>query len=307
MTALPDKLNQIMSKNRFLSDLDREKNLSGKIQDFLNGKTTSLDTDLLNNFYLRMAVERAWGALQNPIRLNYDLSLLLNLEAVHIAPPERKGNTARLVIGLIARPKLVSGDIPRRSTQPLPIFSMVPGLAENGFHIALDNEISFDFVNKEFARNLEGKKFLINGKSITLDRIKLYGTGDLVILQVQVKGDARGTIYLTGTPVYDQSAMTIFVNNLDYTVETKNVLAKTADWLLHAGVRESLAEQAKWFIGDRIDMVKDRLSDALNRKVNRHIGISGKILRIRPVALGTTATSIRAVFIADGKVEINVL
>lgn len=306
MTALSDKLNQLMSRNRTLNKLNQGNNISGKIQDFFNGQTTSLDADLLNNIYLRLAIGRAWDALQNPIRLNYNLSLLLNPQAVQISPPARKGDTARVVVGLVAKPKLVSGDMAKASPQSPPSFSMVQGLPENGFHIALDNELSFDFISKELTKKLEGKSYLFDKKNIIIEQITMYGSGNLAVIKVKVTGTAKGTIYLTGIPAYDESAMTLSINNLEYTVETKNVLAKVADWLLHTGLRDNLAGQTTWFIGDKIDAVKDRLSDALNRKVNRYVSITGKILRVRPIAVGITDTSLKAVLVADGKVEVSV-
>src|SRR5208283_1805529 len=165
MTALSDKLNRLMSKNRTLNKLNQENNITGNIQDFLNGQTTSIDADLLNNIYLRMALGKVWDALQNPIKLNYDLSLFLNPQAVQIATPTRKGDTAKLIVGFAARPKLVSGEIPKTSPQPSPNFSMVQGLPENGIHISLDNELSFDFISKELTKKLEGKTYYVNGKT----------------------------------------------------------------------------------------------------------------------------------------------
>ena len=306
MTALSDKLNQLISKNRTLNKLNQENNITGKIQDFLHDKTTSVDADLLNNIYLRMAIGKVWDALQNPIKLNYDLSLFLNPQAVQIATPTRKGDTAKLVVGFAARPKLVSGDIPKTSPQPSPNFSIVQGLPENGFHISLDNELSFNFISKELTKKLEGKTYYVNGKTITIERIKIYGSDGLVAGEVHVKGTASGTIYLTGIPAYDESTTTLYINNLDYTVETKNVLTKAADWLLHTGLRDNLADQAKWFIGDKIDMVRDLLFDGLNRKINRYVSISGKIYRMRPVAVGITNVSLKAVLVADGKVEVSI-
>jgi hypothetical protein len=306
ITALSDKLNQLMSKNRTLNKLNQENNITGRVQDFLNGQTTSIDADLLNNIYLRMTIGKVWDALQNPIKLNYDLSLFLNPQSVQIATPTRKGDTAKLIVGFAARPKLVSGDIPKPDPQPSPNFSMVQGLPENGFHISLDNELSFDFISKELTKKLEGKIYYVNNKTITIERIKIYGSDDLVVGEVHVKGAASGTIYLTGIPAYDESTTTLYINNLDYTVETKNALTKAAAWLLHTGLRDSLENQAKWFIGDKIDMVKDFLSDGLNRKINRYVSISGKIYRMRLVAVGITNVSLKAVLVADGKVDISI-
>jgi hypothetical protein len=200
----------------------------------------------------------------------------------------------------------VSGDLPKTSPQSPPSFSMAQGQPESGFHIALDNELSFDFISAELTKKLEGKTYPVNGNTVIIKNMRVYGSGDSVIVEAKVKGTANGTIYLTGIPAYDESTTTLYIKDLDYTIETKNVLAKAADWLLHSELRDNLAGQAKWSIGDKIDAVKNSLTDALNRKVNQYVSISGKIQRVRPVAVGITNTSLKAVLVADGMVEVSV-
>ena len=306
LEALSGKLNRIFSGNKTLNKLNQKDNITGKLQEILSGQATLSDSELLNDFYLRYTIRKAWEALQSPIRLNYNLSLLLNPQSVQISPPARRGDTARIVVGLIAKPKLVGGDVPQTSPMSLPVFAVAPGLLENGFHVVLDNELSFDFISSELTRKLTGKIYSIDSKNIIIERVKMYCSEDLVVMEVRVNGTAKGTMFLAGVPAYDESTQTLYVNNLDYTIKTKQVLVKAADWLLHTNLRESLIKQARWDITDKINSIKDQLSDAINRKVNRYVRISGKIQGIRLLAMGITKTSIKAVLVADGKVEINV-
>jgi len=306
MTALTDKLNLLLSRSRALNTLNQENNISGKLQNFLNGRPAVPDDELLNNIYLRMAVARAWDALQNPIRLNYDLSLLLNLQEVLVARPVRKRDTSTVLVGLVAMPSLVSGNMQKSSSQPAPKFSRTQELSRDGFHIAINNELSFNFIGEELTRNTAGVLYHSNGKRFRIDRIRIYASGDSAVLEIKITGAASGTLYLSGTPAYDASAETLFLQNLDYTFETKNILARTTDWLLHSDLQATLSDQAKWFIGDKIAMVKDRLTEALNRKVNQYVSITGKVQRVRLEAVGVTNNSLKAVFRADGTAEISV-
>lgn len=303
VSALTTKLDQLLAKNKGLQKLNQQNNISGKVQDLLSGQA---DAELLNNRYVRLAVGKAWDALQNPIRLNYNLSLLLNPEAIRISPASRKGDTATFVVGLVANPKLVSGDLPKTIPQSPPNVSLATEAPEKGFHLVLDNELSFDYISAELTKKFEGKTSVANGKTITIKEIKIYGSNDSVILKATVTGTARGSIYLTGTPAYDEPSMTVFISNLDYTLETQNVLAKAADWLLHAELREKLAEQTKWPLSEKVEAVQNNLADALNRKVNRHVKMKGTIQQVRPLAIGITNTSLKAVLVADGVVEVSV-
>jgi hypothetical protein len=248
----------------------------------------------------------AWDALQSPIKLTNDLFLLINPQSVHVSPPTVPGDTVTVVVGLVANPKLVTGTAATMTAQSLPAIAITPAPPETGFHIALESELPFDFLSKELTKKLEGRVYPANGETVIIEKVRLYGSGDLIVMAVSVKGTVKGTVYLTGMPAYDESTRILSVRNPEYTVETKQVLVQAADWLLHSRLRESLAERAAWSIGDRIDAEKDLLSRALNRNLNEHVTISGRIRDLRPVSVGITTNAIKAVLVADGTVEVSV-
>jgi hypothetical protein len=240
----------------------------------------------------------AWDALQSPIKLTNDLFLQINPQSVHVSPPAAPGDTVTVVVGLVAKPRLVMGTAATMTAQSLPAISITPTQPETGFHILLESELPFDFLSKELTKKLEGKVHHANNETIIIEKVRLYGSGGSVVMAVSVKGTVKGTVYLTGMPAYDEATRSLCIQNPEYTVETKQVLVHTADWLLHSRLREGLAERATWFIGDRIDAEKDLLSSALNRNLNEHVNINGKIRDLRPVSVGITTNAIKAVLVA---------
>ncbi len=242
--------------------------------------------------------------MQSPILVSDGVHLALNPQAVHISPFNGQGDRLNFSIWITGKPKLIAGNFPPVSALPLPGLSIAT--PKNGFHIALAEELSFDFVSAKLAGNLEGKTHIIAGKKVLIEKVRLYGAGESAIMQVKIKGTVKGTIYLTGTPSYDNVNKMLYIRDLDYTPETSQALAQVADWLLHSKFRQSLVEQAKWPIGNQIEESKERLQLALNRNLSDHVRISGKVLEVRPVAVGMTATSLKAVLIADGTAELNI-
>jgi hypothetical protein len=285
----------------------QERNIEGKIQEFLQRQASREDNNPLQNFYVRQIAGRVWNALQGPVKLTDDLFLLLNPRTATISPLSGPGDAVRVVLGLVAKPKLVSGPMPPASAQSLPMLALTPVPPEKGFHVAVESELSFEYLGRELTKKLGGRVYPGNGETITVENVTLYGSGNAVVVAVRFKGTVRGTIYLTGVPVYDQSARSFSIQNLEYTVETKQVLATAADWLLHSRLKESLAERTTWYVGDRIDAAKELLASALNRKLNEHVAISASISALRPVSVGITKNSIKAVLVADGTAELHVL
>lgn len=307
MKSIFQNLGQAFSTGKEHDRTDQERNITGKIQEFLQRQASKKDNNLLQNFYVRQMAGKAWEALQGPVKLKDDLFLLINPLAATISPLSGPDDTIRVVVGLVARPKIVAGPAPPATAQSLPTLTLAPAPPEKGFHIALESELSFEYLGNELTKKMGGRAYPANGEAIVIENVTLYGSGDAVVVAVRVKGAIRGTIYLTGAPLYDESARSFALHNLEYTVETKQVLVKAADWLLHSRLKDSLAERTTWFVGDRIDAARDLLANALNRKLNQHVGISGNIRSLRPVSVGITKDSIKAVLVADGTAELNVL
>jgi hypothetical protein len=306
LNSMLNELGQLLSKDDKERARSRENVIAGKLQEFLRRQASKDDNGFLQNRYLKRQAGMVWDALQSPIKLTNDLYLLINPLAVHVSPPATPGDTVSIVAGLVAKPKLVIGAPAPMTGQTLPEISMSPAQPEKGFHIALESELPFDFLSEELTKKLKGKTYHTNNKTVIIEKVRLYGSGGSVVMAISVKGTVNGTIYLTGMPAYDGSTRTLSVQNPEYTVETKQVLVQAADWLLHSSVRDHIAEHATWFIGDRIDAEKDILSLALNRNLNEHVSISGKIYDLRPVSVGITANAVRVVLVADGTVDVNV-
>ena len=306
LKSILNELGQLLSKDKERASPDRENVIAGKIQDFLRRQASKNGNGFVQNRYLRQQAGIAWDALQNPIKLTNDLFLLINPQSVHVSPPAAPGDTVTVVVGLVAKPRLVIGASAPMTAQSLPAILIMPAQPETGFHIALESELPFDFLSKELTKKLEGRVYPANGETVIIEKVRLYGSGGSIVMAVSVKGTVKGTVYLTGMPAYDESTRILSMRNPEYTVETKQVLVQAADWLLHTRLREGLAERAAWYIGDRIDDERDLLSRALNRNLNEHVNINGKIRDLRPVSVGITTNAIKAVLVADGTVEVSV-
>ncbi len=280
--------------------------VAARLQRFLQRQTSKLDTRRVENAYVHQLAGKALEALLGPIKLQNDMTLLLNPEAALVSPLTERDGTLSVVLGLVARPKIVAGNVPATPNRSFPDISLMQEPLENGFHIAVSSELGFDYLSRELTARLAGTSYPVHGETAIIEKVVLSASGEAVIMAVNIRGSVRGTLYVAGIPAYDDATRTMWVKNLDYTVETKAVLGRVADWLLHAKLRDSLAAHARWYIGDKLDAEKEILSQALNRSLNRQVRISGKLSSLRPAAVNVTATSIKAIVIADGAVELKV-
>jgi hypothetical protein len=106
-----------------------------------------------------------------------------------------------------------------------------------------------------------------------------------LIVALQVDGSAKGWIYLTGTPTYNSQDSTIRVPDLDFDLNTKNILADVANWLLHPQFVSALRAKIGLPIGNRLTQVKDMIESGLNRDVIPGIRLHGSVTAISIIEL----------------------
>lgn len=254
---------------------------------------------------VRRRVEGVWSALQKPIRAGSDAYLLLQPEAVAATPPRGSGTTLSTTVSVTVRPKVVIGaDQPAAAPRPLPRGGVVgPG---RGFRVQIVAELPMDAANEILAKSLAGRTFVVKGHRVRVRDARMYAGGTRVVLPVVLSGDAKGTVYFVGTPQFDPLTREVSVPDLDFSVESRQVLPQVAGWLLYDQLRDDLRKAARFSVGERVDRIHAQVDSALNRPLGRDVRMSGGVDALRPLGVYVVAQSLAAVVEADGHLRIAV-
>jgi Domain of unknown function (DUF4403) len=275
------------------------------VQAQLNRAAPRVDGYLREKVALRGRVEGVWASLQRPIDAGSGVFLQMRPESVAVAPPRAQGARLSTDVTVTLRPRLVVGERPAADSVPLPNFVAPPDSAR-GLKVAMVAELPYATANELLAKALIGRSFDVQGHKIQLRGVRLYGAGERLVLALKVGGDARGTLYFVGTPVYDPATQTVSVPDLDFSVETKNVLAGPADWLLHERMREQVRAAARFGVGDRLAEVRQAVNGAINRNLSDGVRLTGAVENIRPLGVVVTERSIATVVEAGGRARIDI-
>ncbi len=253
---------------------------------------------------LRGYGERAWKQLQEPIEIDSGLWLVMDPSAAHVAPLNGAGTTVDATVGFTASPRIVYGPRPSIRERPLPKLGLRP--SGDAFHVMVEGELSFADANRALASAIVGRTFKLTGHNVTVRTAMLWGAGDRTVVQLGLSGDIRGTIYFVGRPAYDVRSNTLYLKDLDYSLETRASLASAADWLNHEGFRQSIAEQARWPLSKEIAEAEKRLQQALNRSFGPNLTARGTIQALRPVGVYLSADGFKARVSIDGTLRLDV-
>ena len=161
------------------------------------------------------------------------------------------------------------------------------------------------FVAQEFV----GKKYSFDHEkyNVEVTQIDIYGQNDKLIIKAGLKGSINGNIYLKGIPYYDTVSRTLSLKNLDYDLDTRNVLIKTANWLLQGKFIRMMEKQFTLPIGSQIDDAQKNIQQQLtNRQIARGMTLNGKLNSLQPDKVYLTETSLTAVVFVKGEVELKI-
>ncbi|WP_080057743.1 DUF4403 family protein [Spirosoma aerolatum] len=271
----------------------------------------TLDQQIRRNIDLRAPVLKAWNTLREPYLLSekYRTYLQVVPKRVLITPLRFEGRLIRATIGIEGYTLTTTGAKPDvRPVVSLPNLTVVSQVKDD-FQIGLLSEASYPEVARIAADEFVGKSFSFSNDRyhITITGMDLYGQNEHLIIKAGIKGTLNGDIYLRGKPYYDPKDQTISLKDLQYDLDTKNILAQSASWLLKGTFARTLEKQLTIPVGSQLaDMQKLLQQQLTNNQLAKGVVMNGHIDEIKPDQVYLTPTAMLAVVNARGRIDIKV-
>jgi hypothetical protein len=226
-------------------------------------------------FPLRSQVARAWNAAQKPVAVDRSRSAWLKLTPrdVMLSPLNTRNNRIMLNVGVNAYSEMVVGPEPAIPPPvPLPNLKLVNTIDRN-FRIALNADLFYADILRIASPLLLDKKFSSDGKTVIIKDLDLYGNGDKFVVKVATEGSLEGVFYLTGTPRFDPLTNIFSVEDVDFDMETRSLLLKSADWFLHSMIRSRIQEKLNMDLTQRMEQSRE-----LARKAIAQVQLADNVL-----------------------------
>lgn len=260
---------------------------------------------------LRPKVEPVWKSVQEPILMNeaYQAWLRVTPQSVMMTPIGTKGRNVRIGLGITALAETFLGNKP--GNQPvvtLPALKIAEKMEEK-FEVGLMTEIPYSQMRKIALDLAGGKTYEFNdGKQkITVLDIEIYGNGDDVVVGTTVSGALNGKVYVKGKPYYDATTTSIRVKDLDFDLDTKDRLVKTANWLAHGKFLKMMEPYFSVPVASQLDearkMIKENLS---GNAMNKAVKLNGSLSELKPGTIYVRPNGIQAIIYAKGRLDVQV-
>jgi hypothetical protein len=235
-------------------------------------------------FPLRIQVGRAWNAARKPVLLDrkYNAWLRITPQEVMLSPLYAQNDKVRVGIGISTFAELVVGpEPPAAPPAPLPNLKVVNNF-DKSFRIALNADLYYSDILAIASPLLVNKRFDSDGKSIVVKDFDLYGSGDRLVVKVATEGSLDGVFYLTCKPCFDPQTNVFSVRDIDFDMNTKNLLLQSANWFLHGTIRDAIQEKLNMNLSKKLAESREMAQKAITRvNLAENVVLRGNITSLR--------------------------
>jgi len=123
---------------------------------------------------------------------------------------------------------------------------------------------TYDSASKIITANFKGKEFASGKRKIVVEGVSLWHKDSKIIIALDMSGSINGTIYLSGIPNYNAITKEIYFDQMDYVLNTKGLLTKTANWLMQGTILRKIQENCRYSIKENLDEGKKSMLPYLN-------------------------------------------
>ncbi|NDP26096.1 MAG: DUF4403 family protein [Flavobacterium sp.] len=166
---------------------------------------------------------------------------------------------------------------------------------------------TFADASKIMTKNFAGQEFGSGSKKVQVQKVNIWHKADKIVIALDVLGSVNGTIYLTGFPQYNELTKELFFDKLDYALDTKSKLMRTASWLAQGMVLRKIQESCRYSIVPNLEQGKQSMAAYLkNYSPMPGVFINGKMDNIQFQKIQLTNKAIIAFIKVNGTVNVAV-
>lgn len=166
---------------------------------------------------------------------------------------------------------------------------------------------TYESASRIITNNFKGKEFASGKRKITVQKVDLWQKDGKIIIALEMTGSIDGTIYLSGIPNYNAITKEIFFDQMDYVLNTKGLLTKTANWLLQGVILKKIEENCRYSIKTNLDEAKKSMLPYLtNYSPMKGVFVNGSMNDFEFEKVEITNKAIIAFISTTGKMNVKI-
>jgi hypothetical protein len=267
------------------------------VKEQLKKVAPQLDEQIKNTVALRPTMDKMWAQFAEataiadapaPVWLqvkptNFDISPIKSLDKDNIQIDLSIKTLINTVIGAKPSPQAL-GTLPDLGFSPT---------KRNDFALKIPVVLRYADIKNIAKQHTSGIRYSVSeGVQLEVKDLDIFPRGDKLAVMVDFISygkKAKGKFFLLSKPVFNAEKQTISLEEVDFDVKSRNVLLKSANFLLHKTLLNKLKEQMVFPIADKTAYLKTELQKTLaNYKLTDNVFLNGTIkdLKINQLHIG---------------------
>jgi hypothetical protein len=269
----------------------------------------SLDRMVSQQITLKPYVQEVWTAIQEPILLDsvYRMWVKTTPTGIAMTPVTTFNDVIRTKIAVECLNEVTFGEKPRfRENSNLPNLRQIAD-APDEFQVRVATDVPFPEAERLAKNTMVGQVFESGKNKVKVEDIQLWGNNDRLVVNSKLSGSFNGNIYFIGRPEYNPQKNQIEVKDLDFHVDTRNFLHRSASWLFQGTIKNQMKKAMTFPLDEDIRYLKTSVQETLNHyELAPGVLLTGTLDSVTLENTKITPTSIRVNLFAKGKVNVDV-
>lgn len=166
---------------------------------------------------------------------------------------------------------------------------------------------TYQSASKIITKNFKGQEFASGSRKVTVQNVDIWEKDKKLIIALDLSGSLNGTIYMSGFPNYNTVSNEIYFDDLNYVLNTKSVLLKSANWLLQGTILNKIKESCRYSIKSNLDEGKKNMEPYLkNYSPMKGVFVNGSLDDFVFEKVELTNKAIIAFITTSGKMSIKI-
>lgn len=234
--------------------------------------------DQLQRVDLKSSINKAWNEIQSPLMVDGYGFLSLSPSGLYMNEMSLLGKVAYFTVEMDVSPQFTSEKpiINKTKLPPLGELNHVKNLC-----FGMDVSLTYDTLSGILRKTLVGDTIRFKRKTVCIKDIEVYGScDDRIILKMNFSGSKKGTVFFIAKPRLNESMKRIELHDVDFDIQTKSLLLKSAKWFLHTTIIEAIQKKGNFDYSNVLKDIKSNINASLNREVTKDLRLQGKISKI---------------------------
>ena len=275
------------------------------VKDQLVEVCKEIDMEVASSFNFSKEIDFVWKEMHEPQLIDSTYKVWLKMTPQDIVMSPLKANNERIKLNVSFKSifEIVVGNKPPViKVNRLPILKSAE-ISDKDFSFVIETFIDLNTASDIARIHLKDSVFeLTKKKSVKIDDVSFLGIGDKIYAKVDLSRSINGSVFFVGTPVYDKTTNLIYLKDFDYDIKSKNVLIKSANWLLHGALKNKIEKEFNYSLTDDLKMIRNTVTEILSTyEFDNLFTLRGKLENLDIQDIIVENNNLRVIIICKGK------